>query len=300
MNPAQPGNEQFEQLYGKLAASVETAIEGYLCHDPEVPEMLRKAMMYSLRAGGKRLRPVVILLSCKACGGETVVATPAAAAMEMVHTYSLIHDDLPAMDDDDVRRGQPTNHKVFGDGIAILAGDALLTYAFHTLAKHARSDNLARRLILELAYACGAPGMIGGQVEDLLHQNQQGNLDKVNYIHTHKTAMMFYAACRMGALCADASDRTVDMLGEFGLSLGLAFQIIDDILDVTGTAEEMGKKTQKDHTAGKLTYPAVLGLDNSRQQAQRYLQQALAALEPLGNEADPLVHLAQKLGNRTK
>jgi len=287
-----------DERLGQCARSVEEAIEGYLAHDPGVPETLRKAMFYSLRAGGKRLRPAMILLACRACGGEVIRALPAAAAMEMVHTYSLIHDDLPAMDDDDLRRGQPTNHKVFGDGVAILAGDALLTYAFQVLAQHVEKDSLARRLVLELAAAAGAAGMIGGQVADLETQHGCGALETVQYIHTHKTALMFRAAARMGALCADANPRRLDQLGDYGLKVGLAFQIIDDLLDIAGTPAEMGKRTQKDAAAGKLTYPAVVGLDQSRHEAAQLVEQAVVALDELGPPAEPLRTLARRIVSR--
>jgi geranylgeranyl diphosphate synthase, type II len=291
--------QDFEQVYDQAVKAVDTAMEGYLAHEPNVPDVLRKSMLYSLRAGGKRLRPALVMLSCRVCGGDEMAAIPAAAAIEMIHTYSLIHDDLPAMDDDDFRRGQPSNHKVFGDGVAILAGDALLTCAFGILAQHTRKDSLVRQLVIELAQAAGAAGMIGGQVEDLLYQNKQGDLETVSSIHTHKTAMMFFAATKMGAMCAETPKKTVDLLGDYGLRLGLAFQIIDDILDVTASSQQMGKTAKKDAQAGKLTWPAVVGVENSRRQADKYIEEAIAALAPLGEAADPLRSLARKLANRT-
>ena len=290
----------FQQRLSDAAATIEEAIDGYLAHDVAVPAVLREAMGYSLHAGGKRLRPVMVILACQVCGGQEVRALPAAAAIEMVHTYSLIHDDLPAMDDDDLRRGRPTSHKVFGDGVAILAGDALLTYAFGTLASHVQKDDLSRKLIAELAEAAGAAGMIGGQIADLNVDHQPPTLERVNTIHTRKTAMMFRAAARMGALCADAGGRSLDVLGSYGLKVGLAFQIIDDLLDVTGTAEQLGKATQKDAQAGKLTYPAVVGLDQSRAHAAELIEQAVASLEPLGAAAEPLRLLARMMNGRTK
>jgi geranylgeranyl diphosphate synthase, type II len=298
MNSTTLSEAQIKERMAQAAQTVEGAIEGYLSHDPMVPEMLRKAMFYSLRAGGKRLRPVMVILACEACGGSEIIALPAAAAMEMVHTYSLIHDDLPAMDNDDLRRGMPTNHKVFGDGVAILAGDALVTYAFNVLARHAQKDALARQLVIELSHAAGAAGMIGGQVADLLNQNTRGTLDTVAYIHTHKTAMMFRAAARMGALCAEAQPVVVDMLGDYGLKLGLAFQIVDDLLDLTSSTEEMGKRTQKDDAAGKLTYPAVVGVEASRRQAQKLIGEAVSTLEELKDAAEPLRYLARMLAER--
>jgi geranylgeranyl diphosphate synthase, type II len=288
---------EFKTRCGRVAQAVETAIEGYLSHDP-VPEALRKAMLYSLRAGGKRSRPLTLVFACEACGGQEILALPAAAAIEMVHTYSLIHDDLPAMDNDDLRRGQPTSHKVFGEGLAILAGDALLTYAFHTLARHVREDNLARQLVLELSHAAGGAGMIGGQVADLQNQNVPGDLNTVAYIHSHKTAMLFRAAARMGALCAGADSRRIGQLADYGLKLGLGFQIMDDLLDVTGTQEETGKRTQKDGQAGKLTYPAILGVEASRRQADTSISEAIATLDELGPAAEPLRLLARSLSHR--
>ncbi len=293
-------NQEFEHLYSDAHAMIDKAIEGYMVHDPAVPEILTRAMLYSLRAGGKRLRPVMVLLSCKVCGGQDVVALPAAVAIEMVHTYSLIHDDLPAMDNDDLRRGQPTNHKVFGDAIAILAGDALLTYAFHTLAMHIQKDYLVRKLVIELSEASGANGMIGGQVADITSQNLSGDLETVQYIHTYKTAMMFRAAARMGAICADTDDHTIDLLSDYGLKLGLAFQIIDDLLDLDSTTQELGKRTQKDSEAGKLTYPQVLGVEESRNRAKVLLTEAKQSLAELGSAANPLMHLATMLVDRNK
>jgi len=288
------------QRLAEIAQMVENAIEGYLSRESGIPETLRKAIFYSLRAGGKRLRPGLVVLSCQACGGEEIIAVPAAAAIEMVHTYSLIHDDLPAMDNDDYRRGQPSNHKVFGDGIAILAGDALLTYAFTTLARHIRKAALVKELVLELSEAAGAGGMIGGQVEDLDHQNRSGDLETVQYIHTHKTAMMFRAAARMGAICADAARREIDTLGDYGLKVGLAFQIVDDILDITGSAEELGKSPQKDVQAGKLTYPAVMGLEQSQEHAESLMREAIEALADFGERAEPLRELVRMLIKRKR
>jgi len=290
--------DKFRGLVERAAKAVEDALEDYLSRDRAVPDTLREAMFYSLRAGGKRLRPVTVILACTACGGTEQQALPAAAALEMIHTYSLIHDDLPAMDNDDMRRGRPTNHLVFGDGIAVLAGDALLTYAFNTLVRYVQPDFLARQLIIELSEAAGAAGMIGGQVADLQSHKTAHDLDHVNYIHRHKTALLFRAAARMGALCAEAKPGQVELLGEYGLKLGLAFQITDDLLDVTGSAEEMGKNTQKDAQAGKLTYPAVAGLEESQQQAQNLIDEATAHLTEFGPHAEPLRRLARMITNR--
>jgi len=290
----------FEQRYSLLVKLVDNSIERYLKQDCRVPDVLRDAMLYSLRAGGKRLRPIMVILACQACGGCENDALAAATAMEIVHTYSLIHDDLPAMDDDDFRRGKPTNHKVFGEAIAILAGDALLTYAFNILAMHVPDDKIARQLVLELAHAAGASGMIGGQAADITSENTQGDLETVKYIHTCKTAMMFRGAVRIGALCAGSDARMVEMTGDFGLKLGLAFQIADDMLDVTATSEEMGKQTQKDAQAGKLTYPSIVGMEESRKQTEKLVSQAISAIEPLEAAGEPLRQLAKMLVNRRK
>lgn len=288
----------FQACYNRTVATVENAMETYLAADPDVPDILSEAMSYSLHAGGKRLRPVMLIWACTACGGEEDQAAAPAAAIEMIHTYSLIHDDLPAMDNDDLRRGKPTCHKVFGDGIAVLAGDALLTYAFDTVARYVQNAALARQLIVELSHAGGGAGMIAGQAADMINQNSAGSLQAVKYIHTHKTAMMFRAAARMGALCARTDACYVDLLGDYGLKVGLAFQIIDDLLDITSTAEELGKDTGKDQAAGKLTYPAVLGLDASRREADCLITEALASIGSLGPRAEPLRYLTRMLIDR--
>lgn len=291
----------FSKRYSSLAQSVDNALEDYLAQAKnDIPDLLHEAMTYSLKSGGKRLRPIMVILSCQSCKGLESAALPAAAAMEMVHTYSLIHDDLPAMDDDDLRRGQPTSHKVFGDGVAILAGDALLTYAFNILALQSSNDKVSRQLILELAHAAGPAGMIGGQVADISAENTHGDLKTVDYIHTHKTAMMFRAATRMGAISAQADPTMVDLLGEFGLKLGLAFQIVDDLLDITATTQEMGKQARKDLQDGKLTYPSVIGLDQSQQRANELLDQAIDIIAPFKQTGQPLRHLAEMLVNRKK
>ena len=301
--------DQFHQQLEQSAQMVQDAIEGYLVHDPVIPVTLCDSMTYSLRAGGKRLRPVMTVWACKAVGGDPLHALPAAAAIELVHTYSLIHDDLPAMDDDDIRRGKPTNHKVFGEGVAVLAGDALLTYAFHILARHIQKAELVRPLILDLSTAAGAPGMIGGQIADLLSENCKikpistgdsdiSTLEAVNYVHTHKTAMLFQAAARMGGICAEAPENQLETLADYGIKFGLAYQITDDLLDITGTTETMGKRTQKDEKAGKLTYPAVVGVEKSQQKAQNLIEEAVADLADLGEAAEPLGHLARMIINR--
>ena len=290
----------FEGLCGRVCGLCDGSLERYLSARPGIPEVLWRAMRYSMDAGGKRLRPIMVSLSCRACGGDIDDASRASLAIEMVHTYSLIHDDLPSMDDDDFRRGRPSSHKVFGEGIAILAGDALLTGAFEVLVEGSVSGSLSSSLVAELSHGSGACGMTGGQVCDLLAQDSGGTLESVDYIHSHKTAMMFSCACRMGALCGCGDASLVDLLGNFGMKLGLAFQIVDDLLDVTSSGAQMGKATQKDVLAGKLTYPSLLGVDNSRRRVDELFDESLSIIEPLGSGGIELIQLARILVNREK
>ncbi|MCP4713154.1 MAG: polyprenyl synthetase family protein [Planctomycetes bacterium] len=300
MTPADTIEQQFNLRLLQLAQTVENTIETYLADEPNIPAKLYEAISYSIKAGGKRLRPIIVIFACQASSGTQQNAMPAAAAIEMIHTYSLIHDDLPAMDDDDFRRGKPCNHKVFGEGIAILAGDSLLTLAFNILAANIPNTTLVRDLVRELSHAAGAAGMIGGQVEDLLSAKAPQTLDKVELIHQCKTAMLIGASARMGGLCAQTTADKLDKLGDFGLKLGHAFQITDDLLDITSTLEEMGKATQKDQQAGKLTYPSIVGVDKAKQQVKILIDQALHALEEFGSAAEPLRQLARMIIERRK
>jgi geranylgeranyl diphosphate synthase, type II len=260
------------------------------------PATLAEAMRYSLLAGGKRLRPILVLMASEAAGGTEQNALPAAAAVEMIHTYSLIHDDLPAMDDDDLRRGRPTCHKVFGEAMAILAGDALLTWAFEVLASNyppATSAACCR----ELAQGAGAAGMVGGQVEDLAGEKQAGTLETLKNVHARKTGALFRAALRLGLHTAQGERaggldaRILESLDGFGRNFGMIFQITDDLIDVEGSAETTGKRTQKDAARGKLTYPGVLGLDESRRHARELAAKAEQHLRPLGDAANRLAAL---------
>ena len=272
-----------------IAAHLEHVLGRYA----DAPPRLLEAIRYSLMAGGKRLRPALVLETFSACGGtDDRSALAAAGAIELIHTFSLVHDDLPAMDDDDLRRGRPTSHKVFGEAMAILAGDAMVTMAFELIAADA-APAVAPRLIVELASASGPAGMIGGQVLDIDGENQSLGLDQLQGIHRKKTGALLTGACRMGALTASADDSLVSAMTSFGQHLGLAFQIIDDILDVTSTPEQLGKATHKDAGKGKNTYPALLGLDESRREAERQMDAALSALAALGPEADALRALAK-------
>jgi geranylgeranyl diphosphate synthase type II len=265
------------------------------------PARLMESIEYSLMAGGKRLRPSLVLETCRACGGgaeSNRSALAGAAAIELIHTFSLVHDDLPAMDDDDLRRGRPTNHKVFGEAMAILAGDAMVTMAFEVIALDAADPTAARRMTIELARAAGPEGMIGGQVLDMAGENQRLDFEQLKHLHRLKTGALLTAACRMGAAAAGADEATIESLTQFGRHLGLGFQIIDDVLDVTSTPEQMGKATGKDAGKGKNTYPGLLGLDGSRQAAREQLRAAIDALKDLGSQADGLRALAKFVVDR--
>lgn len=282
------------------------AVEGYLRalkgRYADAPARLIESIDYSLLAGGKRLRPALVLETARACGTSADAdraALAAAAAIELIHTFSLVHDDLPAMDDDDLRRGRPTNHVVFGEAMAVLAGDAMVTMAFELLASDAPPP-VAARLVVELARAAGPAGMIGGQVLDIEGEAQSLSLEQLQRVHRMKTGALLRAACRLGAVAAGADDATVESLGEFGRHLGLAFQIVDDVLDVTATPEEMGKATGKDAGRGKNTYPRLLGLKESRRRAAEALAAATGAIAALDSAADGLRSLARFVVERTK
>lgn len=271
---------------------VDAALGRMLPPESERPAVLHRAMRYSVFAGGKRLRPVLCLAACAAAGGADDDAMPAAAALEILHTYTLIHDDLPCMDDDDLRRGRPTNHKVFGEANALLAGDALLTMTFEWLADtHPRPSWTAADLIRELAAAAGSRGVIGGQVEDLAAENTAPDADLVAYIHRHKTAALIRAAVRMGGMAGGATRPAIEALGAYGEQVGLAFQVADDILNETSTAAALGKAAGSDRARGKTTYVSVFGLDRARAQASALVKTGLDALIP-GLFPGPLEPLA--------
>jgi geranylgeranyl diphosphate synthase, type II len=275
---------------------VDRALDRFLPRASVRPATIHKAMRYSLFAGGKRMRPVLALAASEACGGTLENALPAACAVECIHTYSLIHDDLPCMDDDDLRRGRPTNHKVFGEGIAVLAGDALLTVAFDILAqtKGTRHYPVASQ-VRELAGASGSLWLIGGQVADLEGEGRAHTGAELRYIHRSKTAALLTTSIRLGAMSADATPAKLAALSEFGQALGLAFQVIDDILDVTQTTEKLGKTAGKDVKATKATFPAIYGLDKSRAEAHRLTTKARHALEPFGKKGARLREIADYL-----
>ncbi len=284
-------------------ALVDAALEQYLPRESEQPESIHKAMRYSIFAGGKRVRPVLMLAACEAVGGNLEDSMPAACAMEMIHTYSLIHDDLPAMDDDDFRRGRPTNHKVFGEAIAILAGDGLLTEAFRLISDPRFAVNMppANRLaiIQEIAVRSGTLGMVGGQVVDMESEGKSDiDLPTVHYIHTHKTGALITASVVAGALAGGADDVQLDAIRRYGEAAGLAFQIADDILDIEGSSEDLGKTAGSDQARGKATYPAVMGLEAARKEATKMMDEAMQALESFGSAADPLREIARYIVER--
>jgi geranylgeranyl diphosphate synthase type II len=331
---ARTSTSRFEQFAHQVRPQIEDALARYCDFGVGCPERLEEAIRYSLLAPGKRLRPLMVLMSAEACGGDLEGAMPAACAVEMIHAYSLIHDDLPAMDDDDVRRGRPTNHKVFGEGLAILAGDALLTRAFEIVARDVRPADVAAACCAALGEAAGAAALVGGQADDLAAEKgaaekgaaeettaerqcagkqceeTNGNgetgtdpeqaLELLESIHRRKTGAMFLVALRLGALTAMAADQQWSCLEEYGWRLGLAFQIADDLLDVAGDEKNVGKRIGKDAQRGKLTFPRLLGSVESRRRAERLATEACEALRPLGPSAEGLATLARYFVERDR
>jgi geranylgeranyl diphosphate synthase, type II len=326
--------QSFSEVSGLLGPRVNAALDAYTRLGEDCPAKLREAMRYSLLAPGKRLRPMLVLLAAETCGGQIEAAMPAACAAEMVHAYSLIHDDLPAMDDDDLRRGRPTCHKAFDEATAILAGDALLTLAFETLATGIQPPAVAAACCAALAQAAGPCGMVGGQADDVVeggkgkgeggNQNATGSCTDVDLpcscvrpsssdlpsppsplsfllsIHRRKTGALICASLRMGALVAGASAEQLAALAAYGQRLGLAFQITDDLLDVQSSEAATGKRVGKDAQQGKLTFPGLLGLDQSTQHARQLISEASEALKPFGAEAAGLQAVAQFVLERNR
>jgi geranylgeranyl diphosphate synthase, type II len=275
---------------------IDRALHRFLPKENAPPPTIHKAMRYSLFAGGKRLRPILCLAAAEGCKGKVTEALPLACAMECIHTYSLVHDDLPSMDNDDFRRGRATCHKVFGDGIAVLAGDGLLTVAFEIAARAKPTRRYSMSEILrEIAVAAGSRKLIAGQVADLEAEGKKVSRAELRYIHENKTAAMITASVRLGAMSANADAKKLRAITKFGYALGLAFQVIDDILDVTQTTEKLGKSAGKDVAAQKATYPAVIGLDASRAEARRLTNIAQNALKIFGRKAEPLREIANYL-----
>ena len=291
--------EAFADALQEWVALIDRSLDQALGDGLECPARLREAMRYSVFVGGKRLRPLLVLLACDACFGPIDEALPAAVAVEMVHAYSLIHDDLPAMDDDALRRGRPTCHRRFDEATAILAGDGLLTLAFETLGE-LKPSSVAIGCVRSLAQASGADGMVGGQVDDLNAADGPGTLEWLRSMHQRKTGALLTSALRMGGLVAGADDERLRALASFGERIGLAFQIADDLLDVEGDAERVGKGVRKDAEAGKLTYPKLLGVEESRSLGKRLACEARECLAPLGPAASRLATLADYVVERDR
>jgi len=297
--PVTRANFDLQQFLERSTASVNSALDRYLPSEKTRPATIHQAMRYSLFAGGKRMRPALVLAAAAACGGRESDALPLACAVECIHTYSLVHDDLPAMDNDDYRRGKLTNHKVFGEGIAILAGDALLTQAFEIAAQAKSWPRYSHRdLVLEIAKASGSLQLIAGQVADLEGEGRKTSAAQLRYIHERKTSALLCCSARLGGMSANCSTRQLQALTDFGYHVGLAFQVIDDILDVTQTSEKLGKTAGKDTKAQKATYPSIVGLKRSRKIAEELTDAAFSALRPFRGNAVALEALAAFLLSR--
>ncbi|MEX2141052.1 MAG: polyprenyl synthetase family protein [Pirellulales bacterium] len=281
------------------ARKIDSALDQFAQFPSGCPVRLAEAIRYSLLAPGKRLRPTLVLWSAEACGCDEGPAMAAACAVEMVHCYSLVHDDLPAMDDDDLRRGRPTLHRAYDEATAILAGDALLALAFEVLARHTEPPQVAVECCAALAIAAGAAGLVGGQADDLDHQSAENDLAALERIHERKTGAMIQVSLRIGALVAQATADQKAALDTFGQKLGVAFQIADDVLDVQGQEAELGKRVGKDRASGKRTFPALLGVEASLRRAQMLIDEARAAIICFGSKAGKLEALARYVLERT-
>ncbi len=281
-----------------FASEFDTHLDRYLKSNEGVPRELLESVRYSALAPGKRIRPYLVIRCCELVGGSRESAWPAAAAVECIHAFSLVHDDLPALDDDDLRRGKPTTHRQFGEAMAILAGDALVMLAFELLGTHVSDASRAKSMTLELARGAGWSGMIGGQAVDIVDSNLPPSIDLARYIHDRKTASLFAASCRIGAIAGGGAENAIAALGSYGLHSGRAFQIADDLLDVTSNAQILGKSAGKDTAAGKQTFPACVGVDASRAEIDRSVDAAISELRQFGREADDLRELARFAGSR--
>ncbi len=286
-----------------LRALVDRELDAFLPGETERPEAVHRAMRYSSLARGKRLRPILAILTARIFRGETEEIAPVAAAIELIHSYSLIHDDLPCMDDDDLRRGVPTCHKAFGEAVAVLAGDALLTCAFEMILangrKHGFSAEALLSVISELSRAAGSRGMIAGQIEDIQSEGKEIDPDLLRYIHHHKTGCLFTASVRVGAILAGAGEKGLDDVSRFGDIFGQAFQITDDILDVEGDSAVTGKPQGSDQQKAKATYPRLFTLEKSKQMAREQVDEAAAILAPYAPASDDLIALVRYLPDRT-
>ena len=292
---------EFKNVLKEKIDYIETLLNEYMPKEEGYQQTIMKAMNYSLKAGGKRLRPILTLESCKIVGGREEDVIPFAMAIEMIHTYSLIHDDLPALDNDDLRRGKPTNHKVFGDGMATLAGDALLNYAFEIMLSSSidkKDPNKYLKAINEIAKHAGIYGMIGGQVVDVESENKIIDKDKLDFIHLNKTAAMIIGCMRAGAIIGGASDEELEKVTKYGENIGLSFQIVDDILDITGEEVKLGKPIGSDIENHKSTYPSLLGLEKSREIARQLIEEAKSSIDGLSSEIDFLNQLGDYIISR--
>jgi len=300
---SEPERSPLEAFMEERRRRVEAALDAALPPETAWPGTIHRAVRYSLFAGGKRIRPILVLAAGEAVGGGDADLLPLACAVEMIHTYSLVHDDLPAMDDDDLRRGKPTSHKVFGEAIAILAGDALLTRAFHLMAElPGEADAVAIRRRLQataiLGEACGMSGLIGGQVEDLESEGRAIGKDALERLHRAKTGALLSACVRGGGVLGGATEADLHCLARYADAIGLAFQVVDDVLDATGAAETLGKTAGKDAAAQKATYVSIHGLAGARSLATRLLEDALLAVAPLGDRGRHLAGIAQLIVER--
>ena len=295
-----PQTSDLPQNTAELRSQIDAALSGCSDFPEDCPAILRDAIRYSLLAPGKRLRPLLVLWAAEACGGSIEAALPAACAVEMVHAYSLVHDDLPAMDNDDLRRGIPTCHKRFGEAIAILAGDALLALAFQTIAEGVRPPETAAACCRTLAEAAGPCHLVGGQADDIEGMHLRLGIQALESNHRRKTGALMEASLRLGALAAGADARHTDALVEYGRQIGLAFQISDDLLDVRGDEATAGKRLGKDMRQGRLTFPGLLGVDESMRKAEELIDAACRALEPLADRARNLHALARYVLERNR
>jgi geranylgeranyl diphosphate synthase type II len=298
VNPDFPLQEYLQ----RQKALIDRTLDGCLPRGTGDEGLLFEAVRYSMFAGGKRLRPILCMAAAEAVGGETDAILPAACALEMIHTYSLIHDDLPAMDNDDYRRGKPTSHKVFGEGVAILAGDALLTEAFRLLGDRERMPGVPPgrmlQVVCEIAEAAGFFGMVGGQVKDLLSEGKNVDLQTLHAIHLRKTGALILVSLRAGAILAGAAEASLAALSEHGTRIGLAFQITDDILNVDGDPALLGKGTGSDAARGKVTFPALMGVEASRARAEELIREAIVSLATFDDRAAPLRAIARHILER--
>jgi len=294
-----PDRSSFDVYAGQLRRDIDAALDLYTQYDGDCPTRLREAIRHSLLAPAKRLRPMLVLMSAEACGCDRSAALPAACGLELVHTYSLIHDDLPAMDDDDLRRGLPTCHAKFGEATAILAGDALLAQAFEILARDVRPPAVAAKCCAELGRAAGASALVGGQSDDLAAEFAPGDLAALESIHRRKTGALFVVALRLGGIVAAASERQLDALTRYGRALGFAFQIVDDLLDLQGNTKALGKRAHKDEGRGKLTFPKLIGVEQSRDRAKQLIHEAIDAVKFFSPPATGLEGLAFYVLERT-